>query len=93
MNKVCLMGNLTRDPEVRYSSGGNVLLWSGWNKETADMMCEVLKEYPVHREPADPLVYILDGGGMNLPLVKRHMEYKTDHWLPVVFCKGAGEGR
>ena len=25
MNKVILMGNLTRDPEIRYSQGGNSL--------------------------------------------------------------------
>lgn len=30
MNKVCLMGRLTRDPEVRYSNGENSLAIARW---------------------------------------------------------------
>lgn len=36
------------------------------------------------------LNYLVGGKCLNLPLVKRYTEYKTEHWLPCVFvlCKG-----
>lgn len=66
----------------------HVIFWDGWNVETIELMNEVQRSGKVHKEPADPLIYLIDGRGLNLPLVKTCRQYKTDHWLPVVFCRG-----
>lgn len=51
-------------------------------------MTELLYEGVVHREPAHPRRYLLDGAALTLPKVRRAVQYKTDHWAPVVFVKG-----
>ena len=64
------------------------MFWDGWNAEAFDLLKELLQEGAVHREPAGPLRYLLDGAGMTIPIVKQKVQYKTDHWAPVVFAKG-----
>ena len=66
----------------------HVVFWDGWNAEAFDLLKELLQEGAVHREPAGPLRYLLDGAGMAIPIVKQKVQYKTDHWAPVVFAKG-----
>lgn len=68
----------------------HVVFWSGWNKDTFDMMGELIHEGLIHREPISTLTYLIDGAAMNFPIVKRNTDYKTDHWLPTVFMKGQG---
>ncbi|MCC8025658.1 MAG: hypothetical protein LIP16_10210 [Clostridium sp.] len=68
----------------------HVVFWSDWNAEAFDLMAELLHEGVVHREPAHPLRYLLDGAALTLPKVRRAVQYKTDHWAPVVFVKGPG---
>lgn len=66
----------------------HVVFWSGWSAETFDIVGELLHDGLIHLEPASFLVYVIDGGALALPLVKKAAPYKTDHWLPVVFVKG-----
>lgn len=66
----------------------HVVIWTGWNQEAYGIMTELLFEGKVHREPVDVLTYLIDGKTLQLPLVKRGTQYKTDHWIPTVFCKG-----
>lgn len=66
----------------------HVVFWSGWNGDTYDMLTELMHEGKIHREPTIFLTYLIDGGALSLPIVKRSINYKTDHWLPIVFCKG-----
>ncbi len=68
----------------------HVVFWSGWNKDTFDMMGELIHEGLVHREPTSALTYLIDGASMCFPVVKQKVDYKTDHWLPTVFMKGKG---
>ena len=70
----------------------HVVFWGDWNAEAFDLLKELLQEGVVHREPAGPLRYLLDGAAMSLPVVKRAVQYKTDHWAPVVFAKGSKPG-
>ena len=42
----------------------HVVFWSGWNAEAFDLMTELLHKGVVHREPAHPLRYLLDGPGL-----------------------------
>jgi len=66
----------------------HVVFWDGWKQEAFDLMKELLHEGKVHREPAHPLRYLVDGASMKIPIVKRGIQYKTDHWAPAVFVKG-----
>ena len=66
----------------------HVVFWSGWNAEAFDLMTELLHEGVAYREPAHPLRYLMDGAALTLPKVQRAVQYKTDHWAPVVFIKG-----
>ncbi len=85
--------------EIGYDYRGNydilspmcdhVVFWVGWSREAIDIMNELNTEELIHKEPAQFLVYLLDGGGLDMPIVKSFRQYKQDHWLPVVFCKGA----
>lgn len=68
----------------------HVVIWSGWNQEAYTIMAELLREGKIHREPVDPFVYLVDGSALSLPVVKKKIDYKEDHWLPTVFCKGCG---
>lgn len=70
----------------------HVVFWSGWSQEAFDLVGELIGDDLIHRVPADPLVYLIDGKGLRLPVVKRFIPYKTDHWLPVVFRIGSGAG-
>ena len=67
----------------------HVVFWTGWNQEAYDMLGELISEGKVHREPTPLLTYLIDGQTLSLPQVRRGTQYKTDHWLPAVFCKGA----
>lgn len=77
--------------DILSEKSDHVLFWSGWNKETIELINELQEEKKIHKEPAQFITYLIDGGGMNLPLVKTAREYKRDHWLPVVFCRGPQE--
>lgn len=64
----------------------NVILWVG----VSDRFCglyDLLLKQGVTLEPGSYLAYLIDGGTLNLPVVKRVMTYKTPHWLPVVLCR------
>ena len=69
----------------------HVVFWYGWNGDTFDMLTELMHEEKIHREPTVLLTYLIDGGALDLPIVKKAIQYKTDHWFPLVFCKGKEE--
>lgn len=71
----------------------HVIFWSGWNEDTYNMMNELIHEGLIHREPTVFFTYLVDGAGLTYPLVKKTIQYKTDHWLPIVFCKGKDKAR
>ena len=66
----------------------HVVFWTGWKKEAYDMLGELISEGKVHRKPTPLFTYLIDGKTLLLPQVRRGTQYKTDHWLPAVFCKG-----
>lgn len=73
------------DLEIYSPINENVILWCGWNREAIEIMNELKSENLVEQEPVQLLVYIIDGAALRLPLVKRAVNYKTPHWLPLVF--------
>lgn len=75
--------------ETNYSQ----IVWSGWNKETVDILCEIFKENQgkvALRCLSSTLEIFLSGGYIDLPIVKRYNHvYKEPHWLPceVIYIK------
>jgi hypothetical protein len=67
----------------------NVVIWSGWCADAYNILQELMIAGQIHREPAGPMVYLLDGKTLTLPRVKQSCEYKTPHWAPAVFEPGA----
>lgn len=62
-----------------------ILYWAGMSEE----YCEVIRELtanngPLVKVPCPVIVYLIDGATLNLPLVKRPIAYKSDHWLPII---------
>jgi hypothetical protein len=62
----------------------NVIFW-GWNQAAYDIMQELLQDGLVDRDAAPPIVILSMGKGLNLPRVKRNVQYQTLHRLPVMY--------
>ncbi len=73
------------DYEIYSNQCDNVVFWDGWNEAAMNLINELLHDKLIFKEPAQPLIYLIDGKCLTLPIVKRAMKYKTPHWLPVVF--------
>lgn len=63
----------------------NMVLWMGLSEDFLDAMGALVKEGQLEIKPATPLVYIMDGLCLTLPLVKGNYRYKKPHWFPVCF--------
>lgn len=76
------------DGSIAIQLEGNIILWSEMSSEFADAVMAMGKEGQIHYTPTTTLVYLIDGGALNLPIVKRPRAYKTVHWLPVCIRLG-----
>ena len=85
------------DYEGEYSSTDsndtNLIFWSGWNKNTFDIINEMVKDNYLKRSPCDMVIYLMDGKVSTLPIAHRYPSggYKKPHWLPIVFDIGEKE--
>lgn len=64
-----------------------VIFWQGWHKQAYSIISELLKEKKIHRSVAPPLLYLLDGKGLDLPIAKQGENYtriKRKCWLPCI---------
>jgi hypothetical protein len=66
----------------------NIVYWVGVSLEASNILKRLLIEGVFHFAPTDPLVYLIDGCTLRLPLVKSATKYKTPHWCPVALNKG-----
>jgi hypothetical protein len=66
----------------------NVVLWSGLTQAAVDALDELRVARKIHPVPTTPLVYLIDGQMLKLPIVKSKRHYKKPHWLPMVFNPG-----
>jgi hypothetical protein len=67
--------------------GENVVLWSGLTDAAVDALIGLLDAGEVVPVPTVIMVYLADGGMLNLPLLKRapgKRGLSKPHWLPVV---------
>jgi hypothetical protein len=62
----------------------NNVVWAGMSERFLDACKTVLDEKRVYPHPASFLAYMIDGGGLRLPLAKRPPKggYRNEHWLP-----------
>src|SRR3954468_3269618 len=79
--------------EIVFPRLGNVILWQGLSKEFCDAYDLMLTRGEMHMVPASPLVYIVDGVGLRLPIVKSMRYCKKRHWFPVTFRPGPFKGK
>jgi hypothetical protein len=63
----------------------NVIFWTGWNKEAIELINDLQREDLISKVPGQPFIYYIDGKALNLPIVRKNIQYKTPHWLPVLF--------
>ncbi|TAK32625.1 MAG: hypothetical protein EPO21_14845 [Chloroflexota bacterium] len=72
--------------DCRLDIAPNVCLWANMSQEFADAIADLERAGKVHFWPTSIMVYLADGGVLNLPLAKRLPPggYKTLRWLPVV---------
>jgi hypothetical protein len=70
------------------SSSENLILWAGMSEEFYDVMRRCIDENRIFRHSSSPLTYMVDGGGLNLPVARtmRAVGAKKDYWIPVCFC-------
>lgn len=73
------------DLEIYDGEFDNIIFWSGWNEEAIMLMIELQHVGLITKEPAEPIIYLIDGKSLRLPLVERIKQYNTPHWLPVAF--------
>lgn len=64
--------------------GTNIVVWNGISQEAIDALAELVQDNQIEVKATQPFVYLIDGGGLDLPLAKRtNHHYKKPHWLPV----------
>lgn len=62
-----------------------ILYWVGMSREFCDTINELTRNGgPLALALCSPLVYVIDGATLNLPIATKAHPYKRDHWLPVV---------
>jgi hypothetical protein len=64
----------------------NLILWAGVSNDFVDLVNAIKATKSVDLNPTSLLVYMVDGGLLNMPIAKRPPRngYKEPHWAPVV---------
>lgn len=71
--------------EYQYGNKHNWIFWSNISLEAANTLKQLKDENIIDATPCDIMIYIIDGGYMNLPLVKANRTYKKPHWIPMTW--------
>lgn len=79
------------DPEgvesLEFGACPNLYMWAGMSPAFADAVLELQRRDVTRLDPTTPLVYLIDGARVRMPLAQRPPRngYKEPHWTPVVF--------
>lgn len=73
------------DYNMKHPKYENVYFWSGWNVEATELLAELEKDGKVYKEPTEQFIYVMDGRKMNMKVATRDYDYKTDHWIPLIW--------
>ncbi len=71
------------DLAIASAVNNTIFLWYEWNEAAAGMTTDLVHDGLLFREATQPLIYLIDGKGLDLPLAKTLIKYKKPHWLPV----------
>jgi hypothetical protein len=63
----------------------NIIFWQGVSQEGFDTMHELQEEKLIKPEWCSPMLYIIDGLVIDLPVAKSIRKYKDKRWCPVVW--------
>ncbi len=76
----------TGDNAMMLGSGDhNIVMWAGMSEQFFELVEALIAAKRIFLHPATFLTYMIDGGGLQLPLAKRAQKYKKLHWIPVCF--------
>lgn len=77
------------DLNLLYPHKKNVFIWFGMTEEGLEAIKKILepKDSKYCLKPTIALTYVIDGKTPQTPLAKQARNYKTPHWLPMVFDK------
>lgn len=64
----------------------NLTLWEGWNQLAVDVYLYVMNKLDdkLHFYKCDPIVYLVDGKVIQLPVAKLEQNYVSERWLPTL---------
>ncbi|HUV51641.1 MAG TPA: hypothetical protein VMW64_01025 [Dehalococcoidia bacterium] len=70
--------------------GTNLIVWTGLSESLVTAILRLLEKREIHAHPVSWLTYLIDGGGLKLPLAKRPPKrgYTREHWAPLAFRMG-----
>lgn len=68
-----------------HATYNNIVFWVNMSREAIDAIHQIRQEGEYEMVPTSMMVYLIDGVALNMPLVKRRVNYKKPHWLPVAF--------
>lgn len=72
-------------------SDTNLILWDGISEDGQRALRELLDENQICGSTCSPLVYMIDGKALALPIAKNARKaYKNPRWLPLVFNLATG---
>lgn len=78
------------DLSMRSSVKSQAVFWDGWNDDAITLIHELMADRTIIMDVCQPITYLIDGGGLNLPIPKSS-NFKKPHWIPVAFSTtGAG---
>lgn len=72
------------DRVIHHEGCPHLIIWAGWNEDAVEIVAGVLREEAICLQTTHNLTYLIDGGGLDLPIAKGIKKYKRDHWLPMV---------
>lgn len=88
-----LKGSVGLSPE----SFPTILYWAGMSRAFSDAIRELTAPGgPLVKVPCPVVVYLIDGYSLTLPIARRPVAYRSDHWLPVILrprVRVEGKGR
>lgn len=78
------------DLAIELAHTPNAILWSGVSQELVDAVDTIVSRKLANLTKVPVLIYLIDGGGLRLPIGSRprkYKGYKEPHWIPVVFSE------
>jgi hypothetical protein len=66
----------------------NIMLWPKLSEEAVEILDRLRGAGEFHYHPTLPLIYLVDGVSLNMPIAKSDRHYSEMHWLPVVLKRG-----